>query len=110
MDVLPELLNVECIVVLELLDAEFQFLLVLLDDVVLGVLLGPFVVFEIHLVQLPDGLVVVDPCAGFLGHDIGSELLMPSSLRFVYEDVVDVLLQLVLSTLDVQVVHLVVVV
>ena len=47
MDVRPDLFDVECIAVLELLDAEFDVLLVLLDDVVLDVLLrngggGPF--------------------------------------------------------------------
>ena len=53
---------------------------------------------------------MVDLCAAILDHDVGSELLMSSSLRFVYEDVVDALLQVVLPILDVQVARLLVVV
>ena len=99
MDVLPELLDVECIVAFELLDA-----------VVLDVLLEPVDVVGAHLVQLLDGDVVVDLYAEFLDHDVGSELLMSNSLRFVCEDVVDVLLQAVLPIFDVQVAPLLVVV
>ena len=74
MDVLPELLDVECIVALELPDAE---------------------VVEAHLVQLLDGDGLVDLRAEFLDHAVGSKLLMSSSLQFVYEDVVDAPLQVV---------------
>ena len=38
-------------------------------------------VVEAHLVQLLGGDGVVDLCAEFLGHDVGSELLMSSSLQ-----------------------------
>ena len=62
-------------------------------------------VVEVHLVQLVDGDVVVDLWAQLLDHDVGSELLMSSSVLFVHEDVVDVFLQIVLPILDVQVVH-----
>ena len=98
-DFLPELLYVECIVVFELLDAEFDVLLVLFDDVVLNVLLEPLDVVEAHLVQLLDGDVAVDLCAEFLDHIVGPELLMSSSLWFIYKDVVDVLLQVVFQCL-----------
>ena len=64
----------------------------LLDDAALDVLLGPLDVVGVHLVQLSDGDVVVDPCAELLDHNIGSELLMLSFLWFVNEDVVYVLL------------------
>ena len=85
MNVLPELLDVECIVVLELPDAE---------------------VVEAHLVQLPDGDGVVDLRAEFLDHVVGSKLLMSSSLQFVYEDVVDAPLQVAPAISDLQVVPL----
>ena len=78
-------IDVECMVVLELPHVE---------------------VVEAHLVQLLDGDGVVDLCAEFLDHDVGSELLMSSSLQFVYEDVVDAPLQVVPAIFDVQVVHL----
>ena len=80
---------------LEPLDAEFDVLLELADDVVL--LLEPLdvEVVEAHLVQLLDGDFVVDLCAEFLDHDVGSELLMSNSLQFVYEYVVDAPLQVV---------------
>ena len=56
-----------------------------------------------------DGDFVADLRAEFLNHNVGSELLMLSSLRLVYEDVVDAHLQVVLPIFD-QVVHLLVVV
>ena len=106
MDVLPELLDVECTVVLELPDAEFDVLTELVDDVIL--LLEPLdvQVVEVHLVQPLDGDGVVNPCAELLGHDVGSTLLMSSSLQFVYEDIVDAPLQVCPAIFDVQVAHL----
>ena len=95
-----------------MLSGLFDALLGLLDDVILDVLLEPadVEIVEAHLVQLLDGDVVVDLCVEFLGADVGLELLMLSSLRLLYEDVVDVLLQVVLPSFDVQVVHMLVVV
>ena len=51
MDVLPELLDVECIVVLELPDAEFDVLLELLDVECIAVLELPDAEFDVLLVE-----------------------------------------------------------
>ena len=61
-------------------------------------------VVEAHLVQVLGGNAVVDLCAEFPDHDVGSELLMSTSPGFIYEEVVDALLQVPLLILDVQIV------